>query len=200
MTTATATDDCNVVITHDYDLVGDPIPSMSCDGSSGLLVTFTATDDCGNMDDCSALIILTDTVVPTITCPEDLVLECDGDYASEINAWLTTATTSDACGATITHDYTNGSMPSLDCSSSGGLIVTFTSTDACGNMTNCTAQIILDDSTPPVITCPVDLVLDCDGDYASEINSWLGTVTASCLLYTSPSPRDVEESRMPSSA
>ena len=27
----------------------------------------------------------------------------------------------------------------------------------------------------------------------------LGT-TASCLLYTSPSPRDVEESRMPSSA
>ena len=27
-----------------------------------------------------------------------------------------------------------------------------------------------------------------------------GTVTSSCLLYTSPSPRDVEESRMPSSA
>ena len=27
-----------------------------------------------------------------------------------------------------------------------------------------------------------------------------GTINASCLLYTSPSPRDVEESRMPSSA
>ena len=27
-----------------------------------------------------------------------------------------------------------------------------------------------------------------------------GTVSVVCLLYTSPSPRDVEESRMPSSA
>ena len=26
------------------------------------------------------------------------------------------------------------------------------------------------------------------------------TISVSCLLYTSPSPRDVEESRMPSSA
>ena len=31
-----------------------------------------------------------------------------------------------------------------------------------------------------------------------EMISWMGTKT--CLLYTSPSPRDVEESRMPSSA
>ena len=28
----------------------------------------------------------------------------------------------------------------------------------------------------------------------------VGYATGSCLLYTSPSPRDVEESRMPSSA
>ena len=29
---------------------------------------------------------------------------------------------------------------------------------------------------------------------------WRSVVISSCLLYTSPSPRDVEESRMPSSA
>ena len=29
---------------------------------------------------------------------------------------------------------------------------------------------------------------------------WIGPLRALCLLYTSPSPRDVEESRMPSSA
>ena len=33
-----------------------------------------------------------------------------------------------------------------------------------------------------------------DGSYNSEVQYW------TCLLYTSPSPRDVEESRMPSSA
>ena len=30
--------------------------------------------------------------------------------------------------------------------------------------------------------------------------SFVGAVVSTCLLYTSPSPRDVEESRMPSSA
>ena len=32
------------------------------------------------------------------------------------------------------------------------------------------------------------------------IGGWLTGTTFVCLLYTSPSPRDVEESRMPSSA
>ena len=38
-----------------------------------------------------------------------------------------------------------------------------------------------------------------DGGYAVD---WVknGAQVAACLLYTSPSPRDVEESRMPSSA
>ena len=31
-------------------------------------------------------------------------------------------------------------------------------------------------------------------------NGTLGAMVFGCLLYTSPSPRDVEESRMPSSA
>ena len=34
----------------------------------------------------------------------------------------------------------------------------------------------------------------------SESIVWIGDLFISCLLYTSPSPRDVEESRMPSSA
>ena len=55
-----------------------------------------------------------------------------------------------------------------------------------------------------------DLVISFDIDYYSEsflrealiLNSEYSSITASksCLLYTSPSPRDVEESRMPSSA
>ena len=36
------------------------------------------------------------------------------------------------------------------------------------------------------------------GDYVETIPK--KTYQGSCLLYTSPSPRDVEESRMPSSA
>ena len=35
---------------------------------------------------------------------------------------------------------------------------------------------------------------------ANKLNRKLGTYGNSCLLYTSPSPRDAHESRMPSSA
>ena len=39
------------------------------------------------------------------------------------------------------------------------------------------------------------------GNHQWQVNQWLKkAVLLSCLLYTSPSPRDVEESRMPSSA
>ena len=42
----------------------------------------------------------------------------------------------------------------------------------------------------------------CGGSSSSTASSAAGSTAASstCLLYTSPSPRDVEESRMPSSA
>ena len=33
----------------------------------------------------------------------------------------------------------------------------------------------------------------------APVTAWIGMIIV-CLLYTSPSPRDVEESRMPSSA
>ena len=55
---------------------------------------------------------------------------------------------------------------------------------------------------------PVDQFLGNEENLSSTNNSrrdflkFLGfsTAAATCLLYTSPSPRDVEESRMPSSA
>ena len=52
-------------------------------------------------------------------------------------------------------------------------------------------------------TAPETLVVDASDRWITpgliDVHSHLG-VYPSCLLYTSPSPRDVEESRMPSSA
>ena len=45
--------------------------------------------------------------------------------------------------------------------------------------------------------------IDCtfgQGGYSKKILDFKNTKVIACLLYTSPSPRDVEESRMPSSA
>ena len=48
-----------------------------------------------------------------------------------------------------------------------------------------------------------DLFVEVEKDlttYGEEVKFGGGKVIRDCLLYTSPSPRDVEESRMPSSA
>ncbi|MGV7235189.1 MAG: IgGFc-binding protein, partial [Nitrosomonadaceae bacterium] len=152
--TATATDACDidVTITTDYD--GSSVPALSCDLSSGLTITYTATDDCGNTSSCTAAVYLDDSVNPSITCPSDLVLECaDGsDYVSQINSWIATATATDACDTdvTITTDYDGSSVPALSCDLSTGLTITYTATDDCGNTSSCTATVYLDDSVNPI--------------------------------------------------
>ena len=51
---------------------------------------------------------------------------------------------------------------------------------------------------PPLGSQPSDAVVRLSSETTSESGS--GTETYSCLLYTSPSPRDLSTSRMPSSA
>ena len=46
---------------------------------------------------------------------------------------------------------------------------------------------------------PLD-IQDASDDPAQQVNQLGNATSMGCLLYTSPSPRDVEESRMPSSA
>ncbi len=180
LASVSATDGCDLSLTITNNYVAGTIPALSCDQTGNIMVTFTVTDDCGNTDECMAAIILDDNVDPVITCPMDLILECDGDYTAEINTWLASVSATDGCDGmpTITTNYVAGTLPALSCDQSSGLDVSFTATDDCGNTDVCVATIIIDDNVDPVITCPMDLVLECDGDYTAEINTWLASVSA----------------------
>ena len=108
---------------------------------------------------------------------------------------------------------------------SGGDITTETGTIAFGQLKDITENIVInkfvddsdrivnniDNSSIPTSGAVYDLVSEVAGlagtilvdsaDQATTLYPLLiGTVSGTCLLYTSPSPRDVEESRMPSSA
>ena len=56
-----ATDGCDgtVAITDNWN--GTDVPSLSCDLSAGLEITFTATDDCNNSSTCVATDYMDDT-------------------------------------------------------------------------------------------------------------------------------------------
>ena len=185
---ATASDACNVtdiVWTNDY------VPSSentACGATGTVTVIFTATDNCGLESTTQATITIEDTTEPVIeVVAVDETVECGGSgNTAALQAWLDSnggAAASDACSSvTWTNDHTSVSD---DCGASGSTTVIFTATDDCGNQSTTEATFTIEDTTVPDITAPaMALELECN----------------SCLLYTSPSPRDQRGSRMPSSA
>jgi|GEM_PF-2063209 len=185
LTTVSAMDNCNVAsLTNDYDPDGY---TDNCGASEQQMVTFTATDDCGNFSTCIALITIGDTTPPNITCPpEDLILECaDPDNERLIDEWLASVMSMDAGGGTviIMDDYYDDTMFSDGCGLTGMQEVMFTATDECDLMSMCMANIIIQDTTDPEITCPPDHTIDLNGvcSYAQPIVSGLPTVSDLCM-------------------
>ena len=56
---------------------------------------------------------------------------------------------------------------------------TWTATDACGNASTCSATIVVEDNTPPMINCPANLTIECDED-TSPANTGMATATDNC--------------------
>ena len=145
-----ASDNCgDVVISH----VGDASDGQSCPET--ITRTYRATDDCGNTADHVQLITIEDTEAPSITCPDDVTVECVGQVpAANINL----VTASDNCSdATVTHvgDVADGNT----CPQR--ITRTYRATDVCGNFNECTQIITIDDITDPVINGPDDITVQC---------------------------------------
>ncbi|MEO5905282.1 MAG: hypothetical protein ABIQ11_01050, partial [Saprospiraceae bacterium] len=164
----TATDACSdlVTLTDDYD---NSIPALSCDLSEGLVITFTATDECGNIATCSATVFIDDIIAPVIACPEDLILDCfsDTNLVTQINLWIETTTAEDGCdiNVVITDDYDGTSIPDFSCEE--GMIITFTATDDCGNSSTCTRVVY-----KPCIDLDVHVYLEGAAVHPSGLNSY----------------------------
>ena len=145
---------------------------------------------------------------PTISCPEDLTLEC-GDPANALLVidWLSSAQSEDLCGVVTTVSDFAGTLPE-NCG--GEVEVVFMGVDECMNEAECIATIIMEDTQlPDFINCPDDMTINVDVDLCGSnpifsdplpMDNCGVTAVQTCLLYTSPSPRDATLSRMPSSA
>ena len=170
---ATATDNCDGVPVIDYS---DTSVSGGCGGSFFRL--WTVTDACGNNTSCAQLITVDDTTPPVITsCPNDVTIECDESTLPANNG---AATSSDNCDTapSVTYDDVTFS-PQEGCSQEYVITRTWTSTDDCGNTSTCVQQIQIEDTTPPVITCPANLTLECIDDTSTETTGF-ASATDNC--------------------
>ena len=143
------------------DLVITHVSDVPDGGSCPRIITRTyrVTDECGNTDECTQEITVDDTIAPTITCPNDISVQCPEGVPAvvtdpdEFDA-LPGAGLSDNCtllrDLVVTHvgDESDG----LTCPET--ITRTYRVTDECGNTAECTQTITVDDTIRPSITCP----------------------------------------------
>ena len=150
MDDASATDNCGEVT---IDVVETTIAG-ACAGDYSITRVFTATDDCGNATSSTQTITIIDTTAPEFTSvPSDYTASCDDDLAFD------DASATDNCGIviiTVEEVTAIGSVPG-----SFTITRTFTATDDCGNATNATQVITVEDITAPVLTIPADYTAEC---------------------------------------
>jgi hypothetical protein len=141
-----------------YDVMIDG----ACPESYEIRRTFRITGADGSVDSCFQTISVADTLPPDVTCPEDLVLECDA--ARDFGA----ASASDNCDPDPIVTYLDEPIPG-PCVGARTIVRTWRAEDHCGNPQPCSGQnsfgceqrIKIVDTTPPTITCPPDLVVEC---------------------------------------
>jgi hypothetical protein len=124
-----------------------------CGATFATTRTWTATDSCSNSASFEQTVTIIDTTPPQIFCPSNIVVECVGG-AGNIVAYEPTAF--DGCDTNVTLVVT---PPSGTAFSLGTNTVVCAATDDCGNTNQSTFLVIVVDTTPPVITCPPNLIV-----------------------------------------
>ncbi len=168
---ATASDHCDASPIVSFN---DTTTGGSCPEELTIHRTWIATDACGNSSTCLQNIFVIDNTPPLITCPPDLTIECSADSDPSSTG---SATATDNCDATPTLSYS-------DITTAGGpqtFIInrTWVATDDCGNSSTCIQLILVHDATPPVITCPDDIAIECS-ESILPFNTGTATATDNC--------------------
>jgi gliding motility-associated-like protein len=150
--TGSATNACGEIIwTNNYNGQFD---DHAAHGSA--LVTFTATDRCGNTVTTSATFTIQDTTPPTISCPVDSIMVSSDEGTCGASLTLEVPETADICGVKEIFNDAPETFPL------GDTTVIWTVSDTSGNITTCEQIIIVEDNELPLIACPEPITLSTD--------------------------------------
>ncbi|MEQ3796454.1 HYR domain-containing protein [Flavobacteriaceae bacterium MJ-SS4] len=120
-----------------------------------------------------------DNQAPVIAgCPGNIALNNDPGLCSAVATW-SEPTATDNCtlsGSLVwTQSHISGSAFPV-----GTTTVTYTVTDAAGNTTNCSFDVIVNDNENPTITCPGDFNVTNDINYCGAVVNYNVTSTDNC--------------------
>ncbi|HYF68906.1 MAG TPA: HYR domain-containing protein [Ohtaekwangia sp.] len=143
-------------------------------------VTYTATDDYNNVTTCSFNVVVTDNTKPIISgCPANIITTTNATCQAVVN-WAEPTATDNCATVTLTRSHAPGAV-----FNKGTTPVTYTATDASGNVSTCTFNVIVEDKTAPVITaCPSDITVSANALCKASVTWTPPTATDNCTTVT----------------
>ena len=155
----------------------DPAPAVAEDHSSGFFplgvtaVNVTATDLAGNVSQSSFTITVVAAVPPTIDTPANLVVEANTTGGAEVILPQATATDPADPNPVVAEDHSSGFFPL------GTTAVNITATDFLGNQSTSSFTVTVQDTTPPTINTPANLVVEADASGGAQVTLPQATAT-----------------------
>ena len=169
---ASATDNCTGSPTI---TASDGAVTGSCTKSQTR--TFTARDACNNTATTSRTVTWTsDNTPPSITCPAPVNVQCAANVPAVNTA---TVTTNDNCSGAITVTHVSDVISNSTCANRFTVTRTYRAQDACGNTATCAQTITVNDDTPPAMTCPGPVNVQCASEVPA-VNTSSVTTTDNC--------------------
>ncbi|MFN8394956.1 MAG: HYR domain-containing protein [Bacteroidia bacterium] len=157
--------------------------------------TFRVTDAAGNTATCSFTVTISDTELPTITCPANITGNNDLGQCSKVVTY-TAPGGADRCPGQVTTQ--TAGLASGAAFPVGTTTNTFRVTDAAGNTaTSLSFTVTISDNQLPTITCPSNVTGNNDPGQCSKVVTFTAPVGAdNCPQNPSPSrPQDSQAAR-----
>jgi uncharacterized repeat protein (TIGR01451 family) len=175
VTHGTDANQCSAVVTYSNATATDNCPGVGtpvCTPSSGTTfakgtttVNCTVSDASGNPASCSFTVTVNDTQAPSITCPSNVTQGADTNQCSAVVNY-SNATATDNCpgvGTPVCAPSSGSIFPK------GVTTVTCTVSDASANSASCSFTVTVNDTTPPTITCPANVVHSTDPNLCTAV-------------------------------
>lgn len=158
---ARATDVCDPVVTLEW---ADAVTTGRCAGEQAIVRRWTARDRAGRASACEQRIVVRDTTAPDVVCPADLTVSCDAVPAPD----PASVRAAETCSGPATVQWVGDTATDQTCPGRYVRLRTYRATDACGNTSTCVQRLVVDDRTPPQLTCRPDRVVECGAPWGFD--------------------------------
>jgi hypothetical protein len=166
-----------------------PTGNLTANTTFNVLAT-NATTSCSRQLTTTVTVVM-DNVPPVITCPGAQTISLDASCAAVMPDYTTMTVVLDNCTPTGSIVVTQSPLAGTALSLAGTQTITLTATDANGNNSNCTFILTKQDVTPPVITCPANVVVNASTSMCGAVVNYTVAATDNCSGSSACAPSSI---------